>query len=89
MIVRGGNQEGQYNMNEQHISQLEWERYAQARDDKSRLDVLADEDMTPQLWTKWRECNALINGIHEKYWNSVHELEQRYYDSLENLNNIE
>lgn len=75
-------------MNEQHTSQLEWERYAQARDDKSRLDVLADEDMTPQLWVKWRECKALIDGIHEKYWDYVHELEQRYYDSLENLNNI-
>lgn len=64
------------------ITQREWEDYVQARDEHTKLCAIRDQDMTEDLWAKYREVRITINDLEEKYWDSIDSLHQRYDDSL-------
>jgi hypothetical protein len=65
-----------------HITQREWEDYVCSRDEHTKLCAMLIQDMTEELWVKYREVRHTIDVIEEAYWDSIDSLHQRYDDSL-------
>jgi len=68
--------------NTNQISLREWEDYVYARDEYDKLCAIREQDMTEELWVKYREVRRTIEDIEEEYWDSIDSLHQRYDDSL-------
>jgi hypothetical protein len=73
-------------MEEENISQREWEDYIEARDNVTKILSIPDSGMTDEIWAMWHNYNHIVDEVHQKYWYHVEELNQRYDDSLNRSN---